>query len=97
MHMYKASEWQDGVGRWHVADTASVGTGSSAWWQVPAIFDMSYEAFIHMLVDKYHVDHMEYFIDPNLLVFCWDAEHYNYAHKYLLDVNRIARNKQFKI
>lgn len=93
MHVYKASEWQTASGRWHVADTQDLAHNSAVWWIPPQIFGLTYEDYIQMLVQKYHAAHFSY--NNNVLLFAWDS--YKDAHQYLLDINRIARQKNFKI
>lgn len=93
--IYKAEEWQSGSGRWHVADTHDLANNSAVWWIPPKIFDLSYEDYIYMLIDKYNIDYLSYSLQSNVLLFSW--KNHTDAHRYLLDINRIARNKNFQI
>ena len=95
MRLYKASEWETSFGEWHVADTSDLGNMSAAWWIPAHIFGISQEEYIHLLVEKYHVDKLSYNLEKNILLFSW--KNYQYAHKYLLDINRIAKKKNFCI
>lgn len=95
--MYKASEWKSASDRWYVADTSNLGNDSAAWWIPARIFDLSLEDYILMLKDKYHATIDGWYPESNngksLLVFSF--KEYKDAHQYLLDVNRIARNKNW--
>ena len=91
-HLYKASQWQSSTGYWHVADTSSLAHNSAGWWIPPLIFNLSFEDYIIMLKEKYNVSRMSF---DTILLFSWEKE--ANAHKYLLDINRIARNKNFYI
>lgn len=95
MHIYQAKEWQNLVGDWSVADTNDLGHNSSAWWIPPQIFGLTYEQYINMLVQKYHVSKISYSYEHNLLLFTWN--NHADAHRYLLDINRIARKRKFNI
>lgn len=93
--IYKAKEWKGASEKWYVADTQDLGHGSAAWWIPPHIFGLSYEDYIYLLKDKYNAKHFSYSLERNVLLFSWD--NYEDAHRYLLDVNRLARNKNFRI
>lgn len=95
MHVYQAKEWQDIAGDWSVADTNDLGNNSAVWWIPPQIFGLSYEDYINMLVKRYHVTTLTYNYEKNVLLFSWT--NYADAHRYLLDINRIARRRNFKI
>lgn len=101
MRVFKASEWKDANGRWHVADTSDLAKDSAAWW-IPARFlNISLEDYILMLINDYHA-HIDAWRphsnnNKSLLLFSWNPEDYQYAHKYYLWINRIARNKNWTI
>lgn len=98
MHQYKASEWQSGT-RWCVADTSDLAHDSAAWWIPARILDLSLEDFVLMLINDYHATIDGWYPEANngksLLLFSW--KNYSDAHKYLLYINRIARNKHWTI
>ena len=93
-HVYHAVEWQSGSGNWHVADTSDLSHGSSVWWVPPLVFGVSNGEYIEMLVKKYHVTNLSF---NKILLFSWDKDHYSDAHRYLLDINKIARQRNVKI
>ena len=98
MHQYKASEWKSGT-RWHVADTNDLAHDSAAWWIPARILNLSLEDFVLMLVNEYNATIDNWYPEANngksLLIFSW--KNYADAHKYLLYINRIARNKNWTI
>lgn len=98
MHQLKCSEWTNG-NRWYVADTSDLAHDSSAWWHPARMLGLSLEDYILMLINKYRATIDKWCPDANkgksLLIFSW-TEHKD-AHQYLLDMNRIARNKNWTI
>lgn len=96
-HLYKATEWIIGT-KWYVADTSDLANDSAAWWIPARILGLSLEDYILILINEYHAE-IKWFPDSNngksLLVFSF--VNYSDAHKYLLYINRIARNKNWSI
>lgn len=95
MHVYKAEEWQGASGRWYAADVKDLAHNSAVWWIPPQILGVSYEDYINKLVKEFNVTEMNYHYDTNTLVFSWDNK--TDAHKYVLYINKVARNKNFTI
>lgn len=93
MSLLKVSEWQGGSGKWYVADTSTF----SSWRHIPTMLGLSYEQYFSLLRDTYSISKLAYCEDTDCLVFSWNSEDYAKAHKYLLYVNRIARNKQYSV
>lgn len=96
--VYKASEWIVG-NNWYVADTSDLANDSAAWW-IPARFlDITLEDYILKLHNEYNAIIDKFYPESNngksLLIFHWD--NYNDAHKYLLWINRMARNGNWTI
>ena len=89
---YHASEWQGATGRWYVADISDLAHNSAGWWIPPCIFRLSYLDYIRMLVNKYQVSHISYSTKAHMLSFSWDANKYQYAHRYLSDINKLGQN-----
>lgn len=91
----KLTEWQSPAKHWYVADT----TTWTKWWVVPRMLGLELTDYIEMLIKQYHatiVNFVEYEDKRNsLLIFSF--EKYQDAHQYLLDMNRIARNKKFYV
>ena len=98
MHIYKCSEWVFN-NKWHVGDVTDLANDSNAWW-VPARFlNISLEEWIDQLVNVHKATIDKYCPDANngksLLIYHWNS--YNDAHKYLLWINRMARNNSWTI
>ncbi|HAH17785.1 MAG TPA: hypothetical protein DCL29_02020 [Eubacterium sp.] len=100
-HLLKVTEWQSSSGKWYVADTSDLAKDSSAWWHPARMLGISLTDYISLLINEYHADIDAWFPESNngksLLLFSWKSENYKYAHKYTLDINRIARNKNWSI
>ena len=96
--LYKASEWNIGK-NWYVSDVSDLVNDSGAWW-IPARFlNLSFEEYILKLKDEHHAIIDKFYPESNkgksLLIFHWD--NYSDAHKYLLWINRMARNGHWTI
>lgn len=100
-HLLKVTEWQGAGGRWRVADISDLAHDSAAWWIPARMLGISLEDYVTLLMEKYHADIEGWYAESNngksLLLFSWSADNYKYAHQYLLDMNRIARNKNWTI
>ena len=98
MRPFKVSEWIIG-NKWYVADVSDLANDSSAWWIPARLLKLSLEDYILMLKNTYNANIDKFYPDANngksLLIFSWN--NYNDAHKYLLYINRIARNQKWTI
>lgn len=98
MRGYLASEWQIGA-KWYVADVSDLANDSAAWWIPARLLNLSLEDYIILLTDKYNATIDKWCPDSNngksLLIFSW--KNYSDAHRYKLDMNRIARNQKWTI
>ena len=97
-HLLKMSEWKVG-GKWHVADVNDLAHDSAGWWHPARMLGLSLEDFVLLLINEYHATIKGWYPESNngksLLLFSWD--NYSAAHRYLLDMNRISRNKVWTI
>lgn len=93
--LLKVDEWQSGSGKWRVAD---VHTWTN--WEVMAdvLGAQSLDEFMELLTNKYGAT-IEFFREyeewQSLLEFSF--EQYKGAHQLKLDVNRIARKKNYMV
>lgn len=98
MRPYKASEWVIG-NKWYVADTSDLANDSAAWWIPARLLNLSLEEYVLMLKETYNANIDKFYPNANngksLLIFSWS--NYNDAHKYLLYINRVARNQKWTI
>ena len=95
--LLKVDEWQSPTGHWYVAD---VHTWAS-WKNIAELFDAtSIEEYTSILKDRYQaevVDICKYIDKPDLVIFKWPKKDYRFAHQFKLDVNRIARKKNYQL
>jgi hypothetical protein len=93
--LLKVDEWKSGLQRWYVAD---VHTWTN-WRACAEVLDveLTVEAFTDYLRTKYNavVDH--YLEEKDFLMFYWTLDNYKNAHQFKLDVNRIARKKDYQV
>jgi hypothetical protein len=94
----KVDEWQSPSGRWYVADVHTW----TGWRECADILGAeTLVDYIDILYNKYNatisgtigVKNEE----PANVLFSWPAEEYRYAHQFKLDVNRIARKKNYMV
>lgn len=93
-HLYKASEWEDGAGHWHVADVQDLAHNSAVWWLPARLLNIPLVDFILKLKEEFHAE-IHYFPENSFMFFYW--KDYNDAHKYLLWINRMARHGNWTI
>lgn len=95
--LLKVDEWQSPTGHWYVAD---VHTWTS-WHEIADILGVdNLNDYIDILKDQYHaeiIDICEYVDKPELVIYKWSKSDYRFAHQFKLDVNRIARKKNYLI
>ena len=98
MRPHKASEWVIG-NKWYVADVSDLANDSAAWWIPARLLNLSLEEYVLMLKETYNANIDKFCPNSNngksLLIFSWN--NYNDAHKYLLYINRVARNQKWTI
>lgn len=87
----KVKEWQGASGNWYVGDV-DTWTG---WRAIADMMDIDMNGYIDMLVEKYHA--LVEIPENDFILFFWTKDDYKHAHKFLLDVNRVARNKGWKV
>jgi len=90
--LLKVNEWK-GICSWYVADVHS----HCGWRGIAKMMDMTCEQFKNWLTDTYHASITETEGHPDSFIYYWDEKNYKFAHKFLLDVNRIARHKDFQV
>ena len=94
MQVLRVEEWQSPAGFWRVADTHTW----TSWRAIAEIFETDLEGLKKILIDKYKATidkYIEYPDKDSLLIFSF--KEYKNAHKLKLDVNRIARKKNFLV
>ncbi len=94
----KVDEWQSPSGRWYVADVHNW----TVWRQyVDILGEETLVDYIDILYNKYNATIFGTIgvknEEPANVLFSWPAEEYRYAHQFKLDVNRIARKKNYMV
>ena len=90
----KVDEWKGASGNWYVADVHTW----TGWDELADVFSArDMDGLIDILTDRYYaiVDRVVHYDDgrSTLIIFHWSSNDYTHAHKFKLDVNRLARQK----
>lgn len=94
MHLVTFKEWQGGSGKWYCGDTSEFGKSLACKWWVPArIIEKPLDEYVKWFIETYKPDEYEFL--GNLFYFCWAEEHKSLCHKFVLDINRLAKAKNF--
>ena len=93
--LLKVDEWKSGSQRWYVAD---VHTWTN-WRACAEVLDVKDDigAFIDILENRYNAIVDDYYAPKDFLMFYWPTDDYKNAHQFKLDVNRIARKKNYLV
>ena len=94
MQLLKVDEWQSPSGEWYVSDVKTW----TNWRAMAEVLDKDFEGFVQLLTSKYKatiLGFIEYNDKDSLLLFSF--QDYRNAHQLKLDVNRIARKKNFLV
>ena len=94
MQLLKVDEWQSPSGKWHVADVKTW----TDWDAMVYVFDTDLEGLKQLLISKYKATidaFIKYKDMSSLLLFSFNE--YKGAHQFKLDVNRLARKKNFLV
>jgi len=92
--LLKVDEWQSASKRWHVADVHTW----TGWREMADILNInSLNDFIDCLINTYDATIVKYVEEKDFLMFHWESNKYAKAHKFKLDVNRIARKKGYMV
>lgn len=92
--LLRVDEWQSPAGHWFVADIKTW----TNWRAMAEVLDKNFEEFKQLLINKYKAninDFIEYDNKDSLLLFSFNE--YKNAHQLKLDINRIARKKNFLV
>lgn len=92
-HLYKASMWQGGSGKWFCGDIEDLGNHSGRWWVPCRLLEITPEDYIRMLIDDFNVSNIKYYYSSNVLVFSWDNE--SDCRKYKNWINKKAREANY--
>ena len=96
--LLKVDEWKSPSGRWYVADVHTW----TGWRECADVLGAeTLVDYIDILYNKYNAT-VEGTIgvkneEPANVLFSWPVEEYKHAHQFKLDVNRIARKKNYLV
>ena len=82
----KVKEWQGASGNWYVGDVDTW----TQWHEIAKMFELDKQGYVDIV-------EIPDGPDGDFFLTYWLKEDYKYAHKFFLDVNRIARNKGWKV
>ena len=96
--LLKVDEWQSPTGRWYVADVHTW----TGWRECAEVLGVdTLEDYIELLKTKYKATIYGTIgvrnEEPANVMFSWAKEDYKNAHQFKLDVNRIARKKNYLV
>lgn len=92
-HLLKYSEWQSGSGRWHCNDVQDLCGNSAQWWAPARMMNITAAQYVKWLIDNFQPTYISF--DGKLLQYSWAKEEHQKCHKFILTINRIAREKKF--
>lgn len=98
MRLYKATEWENG-GLWHAGDTSDLKNDSNAWYIPARLLGLSLEDWILKLKNEFNATGFYFAPAANngksVLTYHW--KNYADCHRYVLWINRMARNHNWTI
>ena len=95
MHIFKLSEFRSTSGSyWYYFEKDSVAKVGNSWWMPAEVLGMKKDEYVKWLIDNYHPTDISF---KNTLICRCDDEHDSDMHKYVLYVNKIAKEKKFYV
>lgn len=93
--LLKVDEWQSPSEKWYVADIHTW----TGWRECADVLGAeTLEDYINLLETKYKATvHGTIGVIERNIMFNWTPDLYEYAHQFKLDVNRIARKKNYLV
>ena len=94
MHIYKLTEFQSASGYWYCCEKDSVAKVGNSWWIPAEILGIRKDDYVKWLINNYHPTYINL---GNTLIYGWDKNHYSDMHKFVLYINKKAREKGFMV
>ena len=99
-HILILKEWETSPDHWHVADTSDLVNNSAFWAHPMRMLGLSPVEYVKLLKEKYHAINISFKTAAetgtnSMLHFCFSTQ--QDAHRFALDINRIARNKKWEV
>ena len=95
MQLYVAGEWQGDSGYYYISNITDLGNNSGYWGHLLKIFDVDVDNLVKLLVDEFHVDYINYYIESDVLIYYWKS--LTAARKFKNELNKKAREKKYMI
>ena len=94
-HLYKLTEWQDGVGNWHCGDVEDLAHDSNYWYNACRLYDLTPVDYVKMLLSTFNVTKISYNLEKDVLLFSWKSQ--TDMRKFKNQTNALARKKNFMV
>lgn len=93
--LYKLAEWQGSSGIWYCEHTGTFPDGVQKWVIPARLMEMSVDNFLEWLIEKFQPDYFNHNKDCSFCSWGWLDQ--QKMRKYKNTINKIAREKNFKI
>lgn len=98
MEQYKLSEWVTPSGSMYVNSVQNLAAKTSEWWYPARVLGISLTDFATLLRDTYKANViLEEGPRGTCMFYHWDKPNHYLGHKFLLYVNKVAREKKIKV
>lgn len=94
MSVLKLEEYFTTGQQWICYNKNEVGKVGNQWWVIADLLGMRKDDYVKWLIENYHPTYIQY---KNTLVYTWDRTHYADMHRFVLYVNKIAKEKRFMV
>ena len=93
--LYKVSEWQGGSGYWYCNNIQNLAGPTAKWWAAARLLNISLTDYILLLKNDFNATIGKYNRDTDYLAISW--KNYSDCHRYVLFINKKAREKNFMV
>ena len=93
--LLKYTEWQGSSGLWYCNDVSDFTSKRGLWYTPARLLEITLEDFILLLINDFKVDNISF--NNNILIYSWEKEHYSLCHKFVLWLNKKAREEKWII
>jgi hypothetical protein len=93
--LYHLDEWKSASGYWYCEHTKSHPQGINKWVIPSRLLGISADEFLKFLIAKYQPDSIYHNEDCSFVGWAW--KDYSKCHKFVLDMNKLAKQKNFQI
>ena len=93
--LYHLDEWKSASGYWYCEHTKSHPKGVMKWVIPSRLLGIPADEFLKLLIAKYQPDMIHHNEDCSFVSWAW--KDYSKCHKFVLDMNALARKRNFQI